>query len=287
MPRRPPRAPPPPSATLEVRPIGFIRSAFKEKVQAPRQGPGAGEAALQIAPEFTQALEHLDGFDRLWLVFWFHLVEGPPRSWMVLPPRSSKKRGVFTTRSPHRPNPIGLTAARLLRREGCTLFLADVDLVDGTPVLDLKPYLAYADAFPEARAGWLDEERAQAGLLEKSVTGNSVTPTGAAPDPLPVWQVEFAPEAERALAWLSARGVELRVPLARLLALGPQPHPYRRIKADGEALLLAHKEWRARFTVLGRTLRVEKLASGFREQALLEEEGSLLDLHRAFAAAFR
>lgn len=282
MPRRPPRAPPPPSATLEVRPVGFIRSAFKEKVEAPRQGPGAGEATLLVAPEFTQALEGLDGFDRLWLVFWFHLVEGPPRSWMVLPPRSSKKRGVFATRSPHRPNPIGLTAARLLRRQGCTLFLADVDLVDDTPVLDVKPYLAYADAFPEARAGWLDEEREQAGLSEKSIT-----PTGAPRDPLPVWQVEFAPEAERALAWLSARGIDLREPLARLLALGPQPHPYRRIKADGEALLLAHKQWRARFTVHGRTLRVERLASGFREQALLEEQGPLLDLHRAFAAAFR
>jgi tRNA-Thr(GGU) m(6)t(6)A37 methyltransferase TsaA len=242
----------------------------------------AGEATLEVAPEYTQGLAHIDGFERLWLVFWFHLVEGPPRSWMVLPPRSTQKRGVFATRSPHRPNPIGLTAARLLRREGCTLYLADVDLVDGTPVLDLKPYLAYADAFPQARAGWLDEERALLGAPAPA-------PAEGPRDPLPAWSVAFSPEAERALDWLEERGLLLRAPLARLLALGPQPHPYRRIKQDGTALLLAHKEWRARFTcdAAARTLLVEKIASGFRAQALREEQGPLLDLHRAFAAAFR
>jgi hypothetical protein len=70
----------------------------------------------------------------------------------------------------------------------------------------------------------------------------------------------------------------------RLLALGPQPHPYRRIKRDAAGLLFAHKEWRARFTEQGRTLRVEEIFSGYREQALREEQGPVLDLHRAFAA---
>ena len=297
MPRAPPKRPTPAdAAALTVRPIGFVRSPKREKVEAPRQGLGAGKATLEIAPEFTQGLEHLDGFERVWLVFWFHLVEGPPRSWMVLPPRSTQKRGVFATRSPHRPNPLGLTAARLVRREGCSLFLDDVDLVDGTPVLDVKPYLAYADAFPQARAGWLDEERERAALLHgPEPTGPHDEPraesnaahAGATPrDPLPTWAVEFAPEAERALAWLAERGVDLHEPLSRLLALGPQPHPYRRIKRDGEALVLAHKEWRARFTVRGRALRVEQLCSGYREEALRDETGPVLDLHRAFARAF-
>jgi tRNA-Thr(GGU) m(6)t(6)A37 methyltransferase TsaA len=270
-----------------ARPIGFVRSALREKAEAPRQGVVAGEATLELLPEFTQGLTHIDGFERLWLVFWFHLVEGPPRSWMVLPPRSTHKRGVFATRSPHRPNPIGLTAARLLRREGRKLFLAEVDLVDGTPVLDVKPYLAYADAFPQARAGWLDEERAQADALHGPSAATGPQPEGATRDPLPLWDVAFGPEAERALQWLSARGVDLREPLGRLLALGPQPHPYRRIKPDGDALLFAHKEWRARFTVQGRTLRVEQLRSGYRAQALREEQGPALDLHRAFEAEFQ
>ena len=280
-----------------MRPIGFIRSPKREKVEAPRQGLGAGGATLEIAPEFTQGLEHLDGFERVWLVFWFHLVEGPPRSWMVLPPRSAQKRGVFATRSPHRPNPLGLTAARLLRRDGCTLFLDDVDLVDGTPVLDVKPYLAYADAFPHARAGWLDEERERAALLHgpeparpHDEAGAAAEPAlaGATPrDPLPTWAVEFAPEAEGALTWLAERGVDLREPLTRLLALGPQRHPYRRIKQDGGGLVFAHKEWRARFTVQGRALRVEQLRSGYREEALRDEPGPVLDLHRAFTRVFR
>ena len=297
MPRRvPPSAPPAPvspAASFSVRPIGFIRSPLREKVEAPRQGLGAGPATLELAPEFTQGLEDIEGFERVWLVFWFHLVEGRPRSWMVLPPRSTIKRGVFATRSPHRPNPIGLTAARLLGREGRTILLEDVDLVDGTPVLDIKPYLAYADAFPQARAGWLDEERERAALLygpepvgpEDPLAG---TPDGAAArprDPLPTWAVEFAPEAERALFWLAEREVALREPLARLLALGPQPHPYRRIKRVGEALVFAHKEWRARFAVQGRTLRVERIFSGYRAQALQEEQGAVLDLHRAFVSA--
>ncbi len=294
----PRRAPPQPAsttpeATLTIQPIGFIRSPKREKVEAPRQGLGAGAATLEIAPEFTQGLEHLDGFERVWLVFWFHLVDGPPRSWMVLPPRSTLKRGVFATRSPHRPNPLGLTAARLVRREGCTLFLDDVDLVDGTPVLDLKPYLAYADAFPQARAGWLDEERERAALLHgpeplrASAHGDGAAAQAATPlDPLPVWAVEFAPAAEQALAWLTERGVELREPVARLLALGPQPHPYRRIKRAGPALVFAHKEWRVRFTLQGRALRVEEISSGYREEALLEEQGPVLDLHRAFVGRF-
>ena len=264
-----------PADGLLVRPIGLLRSAFREKVDAPRQGAadGAGEATLSILPEFTQALQDLDGFDRVWLVFWFHLARSA--NLMVLPPRSSRKRGLFATRSPHRPNPIGLTPARLLRREGCTLFLGECDLVDGTPVLDLKPYLAYADAFPEARAGWLEEE----GLA---------APPGRPrpPDPPAAWAVEFSDGAEQQLEWLEARGVLLREPLRRQLALGPQPHPYRRIKPDGAAFRIAIKEWRARFTVAGRTMRVERVLSGYRPAELQSRAGGTLELHRAFATRF-
>ena len=260
-----------------VRPIGSVRSAFRDKVDAPRQGTadGAGEARLVVLPEFTQALQDLDGFDRVWLVFWFHLARSA--NLMVLPPRSRKKRGLFATRSPHRPNPIGLTAARLLRREGTTLFLGECDLVDGTPVLDLKPYLAYADAFPEARAGWLEEE----GLVAAPCPGQA-----RARDPVAPWEVQFSDEAERALRWLEERGVRLREPLRQQLALGPQPHPYRRIRADGAAFQIAHKEWRARFTAEERVLRVLRVSSGYRLPELERGEGATLDLHRAFAAAF-
>ena len=93
--------------------------------------------------------------ERLWVLSHLHLNTG----WnaKVMPPRGErKKRGLFATRSPHRPNNIGLTAVRLVGVEGFTLHVEEIDLLDGTPVLDIKPYVPYADAFPGAHAGWID-----------------------------------------------------------------------------------------------------------------------------------
>jgi tRNA-Thr(GGU) m(6)t(6)A37 methyltransferase TsaA len=106
-------------------------------------------------------LQDLQGFERVWLIFAFHLSEG----WkpMVKPPRGGPKRGVLATRSPHRPNALGLAAGDLLQVEGRTLLLGGVDLLAGTPVLDIKPYVPYADAFPHAKAGWIDELDARLG----------------------------------------------------------------------------------------------------------------------------
>lgn len=260
---------------LAVRPIGVVRSPFREKAEAPRQGaaPGAGAATLVLEPEYLHAVEDLDGFERVWLLFWFDRAEGwSPK---VHPPRSSKRRGVFATRSPHRPNPIGLTAARLLRREGCTLFLDEVDLLDGTPVLDVKPYVPYADAFPAARAGWLEEEG-----LAPAVEGTRPK------DPVERWEVAFSEEAARALAWLEARGVGLRGELERVLALGPRPHPARRIRVEAGGLRIAVKEWRARLSVEGRTVRVERVMSGYRAKELVEGGKQGLEVHREFSRVF-
>lgn len=256
---------------LLVRPIGVVRSPFVEKVEAPRQARVAEDVCgqIEVSPELEHALADLAGFERIWVVFWFDRaaetsIEERFARPKVLPPRSDTRRGVFATRSPHRPNPIGLSAVRLDRIEGTTLFVRDLDLLDGTPVLDLKPYLAYADAFPDARAGWLE-----------------------ARDPRPSWEVSFEPGAEEALAWLEARGVtDLRGRIASALALGPAPHPYRRIKRTDEGLVLAAKEWRARFRVEGQRALVERVTSGYRPRELAHGEGATLDLHRAFAARF-
>jgi tRNA-Thr(GGU) m(6)t(6)A37 methyltransferase TsaA len=274
---------PPPDDPIQLRPIGTIRCGYAEKREAPRQGAaGGGLATLVLLPGLAHAVEDLDGFDRVWLIFWFHLVRN--YSPKVLPPRSTKRRGVLATRSPHRPNPIGLTAARLLGREGCVLHLDEVDLVDGTPVLDVKPYLAYADAFPEARAGWLEEEGGSGSAGGGGSACGRVGAGGGAParDPIQPWTVTFGPGAERALAWLAARGVELRVGFAQQLALGPHPHPYRRIRRVGGALQIAVKEWRARFTVEGRSICVERILSGYKRQELVDGEGPALALHRDF-----
>lgn len=152
------------------RPIGILRSPYARRIDAPHQGTvvegtETGElatATLELAEWLEErVLQDLSGFDRLWLIFAFHLNEGWKST--VKPPRGGPKRGVLATRSPHRPNAIGLSAVELLKVEGRILHLRGVDLLDGTPVLDIKPYVPYADAFPDAKAGWIDELDAQQG----------------------------------------------------------------------------------------------------------------------------
>ena len=152
------------------RPIGIINSPYARRIDAPHQGTvvegtESGEpalATLMLADWVdASAFQDLDGFERIWLIFAFHLSEGWKST--VKPPRGGPKRGVLATRSPHRPNSIGLSAVELQKIEGRTLHLRGVDLLDGTPVLDIKPYVPYADAFPEAKAGWIDELDSQQG----------------------------------------------------------------------------------------------------------------------------
>ena len=154
------------------RPIGIVRTPYARRIDAPHQptvvvGTETGspaEATLELDALLPETvLRDLDGFARIWLIFTFHLSEG----WapLVQPPRGPRgKRGVLATRSPHRPNAIGLSAVELVAVEGRTLRLRGVDLLDGTPVLDLKPYIPYADAFPGARAGWIDAVDAATGV---------------------------------------------------------------------------------------------------------------------------
>ena len=159
-----------PTTFFNYRPIGILRSPYARRIDAPHQGTvvqgtatgDAATATLELADWLDPAvLQDLAGFDRLWLIFAFDRSEG----WksQVKPPRGGPKRGVLATRSPHRPNAIGLSAVELLKVEGRTLHLRGVDLLDGTPVLDIKPYVPYADAFPDAKAGWIDELDASTG----------------------------------------------------------------------------------------------------------------------------
>lgn len=146
------------------RPIGILSSPYARRIDAPHQGTvvegtetGEAASATLVLADWVdeQTLQDLRGFERIWLIFAFHRSEGWKST--VKPPRGGPKRGVLATRSPHRPNAIGLSAVELLKVEGRTLQLRGVDLLDGTPVLDIKPYVPYADAFPKARAGWIDE----------------------------------------------------------------------------------------------------------------------------------
>jgi tRNA (adenine37-N6)-methyltransferase len=261
------------SCTLNLQPIGVIRTPYSTKVEAPRQpavAPDAlGTIELNSGHNLEHAIEDIEQWQRIWVIYWFHLNEGwRPK---VLPPRSTTgRKGVLSTRSPHRPNPLGLSALRLLRVDGLTLFVQGVDMLDGTPVLDIKPYVPYSDAFPETDKGWL-----------------------AAPiaDPGSQYTVSFSTAAQAQLDWLAARlEFPLHERIENTLTLGPQPHPYRRIKPFGDDLFqLAIKEWRADFRVSGQQVEVLQIRSGFTLHSLsspAKSEAQSLDVHRQFHRTF-
>jgi tRNA-Thr(GGU) m(6)t(6)A37 methyltransferase TsaA len=259
---------------LTLTPIGFVRTLLDSKVEVarqPRAGGVAGRIELVSGSNFEHALRDLEGWDYLWVIFWFDRNGGwRPK---VLPPRSrSGRKGVFATRSPHRPNPLGLSAVRLERVEGLTLHVADLDMLDGTPVLDIKPYVAYTDALPQARNGWLEEDEARA--------------TSAPHDPVAAFEVVFDALAAEQAAWVEARtGLTLRERATATLSLGPEPHPYRRIRRAGDGLVLAVKDWRLRCSVEGRRVAVHEIASGYRDAQLApRREGLDLSAHREFRA---
>lgn len=139
-----------------VRVIGRIRTPFGRASGTPIQPVYAkgAEGRVVVSKAFARALDDLDGFERLWLIYWLDRA-GPFRS-RVVPYRDTRERGLFATRAPCRPNPIGLSVVRLLRRDGRVLHFADADMLDRTPLVDIKPYLPEFDAHPSSRAGWYE-----------------------------------------------------------------------------------------------------------------------------------
>jgi tRNA-Thr(GGU) m(6)t(6)A37 methyltransferase TsaA len=255
--------------TLTLTPIGVVRSPFYDRLSAPRQPRAAegipGTIELFEHMGYQYALEDLASFRFIWVVFWFH--KNPNFRRKVQPPRSQKRRGVFATRSPHRPNPIGLSAVELLGVDGLCLRVQNLDILDGTPVLDLKPYIPYTDSIPHATNGWLDE---------------ALRPV----DPIPRHQVTFSPRASAQLEYLEGHAVILRPRLEEVLGLGPAPHPYRRIKTNGDGFVLAYKAWRVDFSAGDLTILVLDIRTGYRPSVLATSKDPEIDLHRAFIEAF-
>jgi tRNA-Thr(GGU) m(6)t(6)A37 methyltransferase TsaA len=172
--------------------IGILRTCFKEKFGIPRQSglvKGAhGVIHLKNHPFFHQAVRELDTFSHLWVVFVFHQHDAKNWKPSIRPPRlgGAKKVGVLASRSPHRPNPIGLSVVKLEKvvqdaQGGVEIHVSGVDILDGTPVLDIKPYLPYADSIQDAHAGWAEEtikrtpvefsDKAIQSITEKSMQG--------------------------------------------------------------------------------------------------------------------
>jgi tRNA-Thr(GGU) m(6)t(6)A37 methyltransferase TsaA len=142
---------------FNVKPIGIIRSPFKEPKGTPIQPRFSNDAegSIEIFEEYLPGLRDLEGFERIWLIFWFHLSSG--YSLDVIPYLETEKRGLFATRAPRRPNPIGISCVRLKAVDGNILTVAELDIVDGTPLLDIKPYSPRFDCYETDRIGWLGD----------------------------------------------------------------------------------------------------------------------------------
>jgi tRNA-Thr(GGU) m(6)t(6)A37 methyltransferase TsaA len=264
------------SSVLTVRSIGLVRTGASTRIEAPRQPAAAtgisGRIELFPGRNFEHALQDLEGWDYIWVVFWFH----QNTTWRpkVLPPRSnSGRKGVFATRAPYRPNPIGLSALKLERIDGLVLHVQGVDMLDGTPVLDIKPYVPYTDAHPAARSGWLEVAGAR--------------PGEAPADPCGSYQLSFSAVATEQARWIEAHaGLAIWDRIHAVLSIGPEPHPYRRIRRDGQGFCLAVKEWRVRFRLEAQHVLVEGISSGYRVAQLTATGDAVIDVHRAFMQVF-
>jgi tRNA-Thr(GGU) m(6)t(6)A37 methyltransferase TsaA len=145
---------------VQLEPIGIVHSRFSSRAGTPVQPACAGQEAVgtvEVYERFAEGLEDLERFERIWLIVWFD--RAGPVQMKVVPHLDTHQRGIFATRAPSRPNPIGISSVRLLRREGRLLRVAELDILDGTPLLDIKPYSTRFDVFAPTRNGWLGDQR--------------------------------------------------------------------------------------------------------------------------------
>ncbi|KAF0152611.1 MAG: hypothetical protein FD143_927 [Ignavibacteria bacterium] len=253
-----------------IRPIGFVKSDLAYRYETPRQGILSGEEISIIEllsnNNFEQAVSKLDGFERIWIIYQFHL----NKNWkpLVNPPRhTTKKVGVFASRAPYRPNQIGISCVKLIKVEGLKIYFSQSDILDGSPVLDIKPYLPYSDSFPEAATGW-----AKNNCDEK-------------------YNVEFSFLAAKQTSWLKETANINLTNFARLqLEFYPTDVSRKRITDNKDNFALAYRTWRIVFEVNEkiRKVIVQYIHSGYTELELDSAEDKYLDkaLHREFNSRF-
>jgi len=150
---------------INFHPIGIIHSPFKDLANMPIQPTGEASApgTVEVSPEFSAGLKDLDGFSHIILLYYLHKVSQMQLS--IVPFLDSQVHGVFATRAPVRPNPIGISVVPLQKIEGNILFVDQLDVLDGTPLLDIKPYVPEFDERALSRIGWLEQAKGQARLV--------------------------------------------------------------------------------------------------------------------------
>lgn len=261
-------------------PIGYLRTHAKFRFEAPRQPVFSDcRAWIDFLPDdrLRVAAEDLRGVDRIWVVFCFHLNLG--KSWRpkVRPPISpdNARYGVFATRSPHRPNPIGISCVELLSIEKNGLLIRNSDMLDGTPVFDIKPYIPEADSFPGSAAGWRD------GLSQQQKTS---------------WEIQFSARAEEKQEFLLRAGGWDLAQFCRIqIGTNPLDQTRKRISPDPlhpGAYLLGYRTWKIRFIPDEslHSIQVSDILSNYSSGELLPgAEDPYMDksIHREFLAQYK
>jgi tRNA-Thr(GGU) m(6)t(6)A37 methyltransferase TsaA len=244
--------------SLNIQPIGYLKSKDQAKFSVPHQASKKESKGHYIellgSQNFEMALKDLDGFERIWLLWWFD----KNTSWRpcVLPPRGeSKKRGVFATRSPHRPNPLGISCVKILKIKGRKIFISDSDLIDGTPIFDIKPYIPEVDSFPDSKAGWVDS-------LNLDHSKN--------------YQVIISNQAQEQLDWLMNNwAINFVDKASETLAKDPSPHRTRRIsKLKDGSFRIGCGPWRLFFTLNQNEILISKVAPGYPSKSLLNKDNT-------------
>jgi tRNA (adenine37-N6)-methyltransferase len=239
---------------LNLEPIGYVRTEKVQKFEAPSQ-PDQSSAEvnyIDLAPgeNYDLALQDLATFDRIWLIWWFHKNENwRPR---VMPPRGPAiRRGVFATRSPHRPNPIGLTNVLLVSVNGHTLTVGPLDLIDGTPIFDIKPYIPTIDSHPNSNHGWLNS-------LEDAKIN---------------YQINVSELAQSQLDWLKIHWeIDFSEKLFAILGGDPTPHRTRRItKMPDGHFRIGCGVWRVYFRISDNNVLIELIGNGYLTEQLLAD----------------
>ncbi len=252
--------------SFSVQPVGYFSCDSEFTYDVPRQGSlAANRGRIILNPGLENAVFRLDSFSHIWVLFIFDRNS----SWkpMVRPPRHTEQKvGVFASRSPYRPSGIGLSCVRLLSVHGLVLDVADHDILDGSPVIDIKPYVPYADSFPDASPGWtaLGDDEA--------------------------FRLDFSPEAGRQLDWLTLNGVPgIRPFIFDRLSTSPLDRRRNRLLPDkGGMHVLAYRTWRVLFKVTPGLVSVAEIHSGYKDDELKDENDKYMDkaVHRQFRILF-
>ena len=150
------------SSQINFKPIGVVRSSFKDQAGTPIQPVYAqgSKGKVIVFDSYKKALKDLDGFSRIWLIYYFDRA----KTWspLTLPYRDDQERGLFATRAPARPNAIGISAVKVISVKGNEIEVDELDILDSTPILDIKPYVSGFDSYPDEKGGWLDAKKVDA-----------------------------------------------------------------------------------------------------------------------------